>query len=84
MITLQDLIDLAQKNNINPRDFTLLFAQKCGNGDIQYDYFVEPKIVSDVNAVDADDEYQTIKKGISLEIMDWDLFSNYEPELNMS
>ena len=67
MITLQNLIDFAQKNNIDPNKCTILLRGVCGNGDIEYDYFDKFFKEDNVEALNSNDEFEKVETAISLE-----------------
>ena len=67
MITLQDLIDFAKKNKIDPTKCAILLHAVCGNGDIELDYFDKIYKQKNVRVLNKDDEHEEVKTGISLE-----------------
>lgn len=77
MLTLQHLIDFAQKHKLDPKKCTILLHQVCANGDVELDYFDKCYKQENVEVLNKDDEFEGVEFAISLEQL-WipDMFGN--------
>jgi hypothetical protein len=67
MLALQDLIDFAKEQKIDPKKCKILLHQVCGNDDIELDYFDKIFKQENVRVLNADDEFENVESAISLE-----------------
>lgn len=77
MVTLQDLIDFAKKNDLDPEKCFILKREVCANDDVMNDYFDEMHVERNIEVLNENDEFEKVEQGISiLQLWIPDMFGN--------
>lgn len=71
MITLQNLIDFAKENALDPNKCVLLLAEKMLDGEFQCDYLYKLRLAKNEEVMSHDDKMEIVPIGLVMEVLPW-------------